>query len=156
MSEIRVLSATGVLGSGFREETLKRAMALGPAFIGADSGSTDPGPYYLGSGENLFSDSACKRDLRLMLLAGRAAKIPVIVRAAGAGGADDNRDLRCPAARTRSSSGWRESRARSRGRKNCRSSSPPSPASRTRATSRRSCNKGKSRRSPMRPPSTKR
>ena len=87
-SEIRILSATGVLGSGFREETLKRAMALGPAFIGADSGSTDPGPYYLGSGENLFSDSACKRDLRLMLLAGRAAKIPVIVGSACTGGAD--------------------------------------------------------------------
>ena len=36
-TEIRILSATGVLGSGFREETLKRAMALQPAFIGADS-----------------------------------------------------------------------------------------------------------------------
>jgi hypothetical protein len=88
MDEIRILSATGVLGSGFREETLKRAMALGPAFIGADSGSTDPGPFYLGSGENLFSDAACKRDLRLMLLAGRAAKIPVIVGSAFTGGAD--------------------------------------------------------------------
>jgi len=63
-------------------------MALGPAFIGADSGSTDPGPYYLGSGENLFSDSACKRDLRLMLLAGRAAKIPVIVGSACTAGTD--------------------------------------------------------------------
>ncbi len=30
--EIRVLSATGILGSGFREETLKRAMALKPDF----------------------------------------------------------------------------------------------------------------------------
>jgi hypothetical protein len=88
MSEIRVLSATGVLGSGFREETLKRAMALGPAFIGADSGSTDPGPHYLGSGDTLFSDSALKRDLRLMLLAGRAAKIPVIVGSCGTGGSD--------------------------------------------------------------------
>ena len=54
-------------------------MALEPHFIGADSGSTDPGPHYLGSGDTLFSDSAYKRDLRLMLLAGRAAKIPVIV-----------------------------------------------------------------------------
>ena len=68
-----------MLGSGFREETLKRAMALRPDFIGADSGSTDPGPYYLGSGDTHFSDSAYKRDLRLMLRAGRAAGIPVIV-----------------------------------------------------------------------------
>jgi len=87
-AEIRILSATGVLGSGFKEETLKRAMALGPAFIGADSGSTDPGPHYLGSGDTLFSDSALKRDLRLMLLAGRAAKIPVIVGSSGTGGSD--------------------------------------------------------------------
>jgi hypothetical protein len=87
-TEIRVLSATGVLGSGFREETLKRAMALGPAFIGADSGSTDPGPHYLGSGDTLFSESALKRDLRLMLLAGRAARIPVIVGSSGTGGSD--------------------------------------------------------------------
>jgi hypothetical protein len=87
-SEIKVLSATGVLGSGFREETLKRAMALGPAFIGADSGSTDPGPHYLGSGDTLFSESALKRDLRLMLLAAREAKIPVIVGSCGTGGSD--------------------------------------------------------------------
>src|SRR5262245_24638906 len=86
--EIRILSATGVLGSGFREETLKRAMALKPAMIGADSGSTDPGPHYLGSGDTLFSDSAIKRDLRLMLLAAREAKIPVIVGSCGTGGSD--------------------------------------------------------------------
>jgi len=53
MKEIRILSATGILGSGFREETLKRAMHLEPHFIGADSGSTDPGPHYLGSGDTL-------------------------------------------------------------------------------------------------------
>jgi Acyclic terpene utilisation family protein AtuA len=88
LNEIRALSATGILGSGFREDTLKRAMALKPDFIGADSGSTDPGPYYLGSGESLFSDSAFKRDLRLMLLAGRAASVPVLVGSACTGGND--------------------------------------------------------------------
>jgi ribosome modulation factor len=88
LKEIRILSATGILGSGFREETLKRAMALKPDFIGADSGSTDPGPHYLGSGDTLFSESAYKRDLRLMLLAGRAAKIPVIVGSACTAGSD--------------------------------------------------------------------
>jgi hypothetical protein len=88
MKEIRILSATGILGSGFKEDTLKRAMTLGPDFIGADSGSTDPGPHYLGSGETLFSDSAYKRDLRLMLLAGRAARIPVIVGSACTSGSD--------------------------------------------------------------------
>ncbi|MBS1218230.1 MAG: hypothetical protein H6R21_1363 [Proteobacteria bacterium] len=88
MKEIRILSATGILGSGFREETLKRAMTLKPDFIGADCGSTDPGPHHLGSGEPQFSDAACKRDLRLMLLAARAAKIPVIVGSAMTAGTD--------------------------------------------------------------------
>src|SRR6187401_1114998 len=88
MKEIRILSATGILGSGFKEETLKRAMGLEPHFIGADSGSTDPGPHYLGSGDTLFSDSAYKRDLRLMLLVARAAKIPVIVGSARTSGSD--------------------------------------------------------------------
>lgn len=88
MNEIRVLSATGILGSGFREDSLKRGMALRPDFIGADSGSTDPGPYYLGSGETLFSDSAYKRDLRLILLAARAAKIPAIIGSACTAGTD--------------------------------------------------------------------
>jgi hypothetical protein len=88
MKEIRVLSATGILGSGFREETLKRAMVLKPDFIGADSGSTDPGPHYLGSGETLFSDSAYKRDLRLILLAARAAKVPAIIGSACTSGSD--------------------------------------------------------------------
>ncbi|HEX6003808.1 MAG TPA: acyclic terpene utilization AtuA family protein [Burkholderiales bacterium] len=88
MKEIRIVSATGILGSGFREETLKRAMRLEPHFIGSDSGSTDPGPHYLGSGETLFSDSAYKRDLRLILLAARAAKVPAIIGSACTSGSD--------------------------------------------------------------------
>ncbi len=63
-------------------------MSLAPHFIGADSGSTDPGPHYLGSGDTLFADSAYQRDLRLMLLAGRAAKVPVIVGSACTSGSD--------------------------------------------------------------------
>lgn len=89
MKSIRVLSATGMLGSGLREESLRRAMTLKPDFIGADSGSTDPGPHHLGSEETHFSDAAYKRDLRLMLLAGRAAKIPVIVGSACTSGTDN-------------------------------------------------------------------
>ena len=100
MSEIRVLSATGILGSGFREETLKRAMALKPDFIGADSGSTDPGPHYLGSGETLFSDSAYKRDLRLILLAARVARIPAIIGSACTAGTDGQLERLAGIART--------------------------------------------------------
>jgi hypothetical protein len=63
-------------------------MEANPAFIGCDAGSTDPGPFYLGSGQTQASRAATKRDLRLMLLAGRAARVPVIVGSAGTAGGD--------------------------------------------------------------------
>lgn len=43
-TEIRVLAATGVCGSGFRQTSLDEAMRRQPHFIGCDCGSTDPGP----------------------------------------------------------------------------------------------------------------
>jgi hypothetical protein len=88
MPEIRALSTTGILGTGFLEESLNLAMEARPDFIGCDAGSTDPGPYYLGSGQTQASRAATKRDLRLMLLAGRAARVPVIVGSAGTSGGD--------------------------------------------------------------------
>ncbi len=63
MSEIRVLSATGMLGSGFREETLRRGMALRPDFIGVDSGSTDAGPFEL-TFDVIFKDRASYEKVR--------------------------------------------------------------------------------------------
>ncbi|NDC38849.1 MAG: acyclic terpene utilization AtuA family protein, partial [Proteobacteria bacterium] len=87
MQEIRVLSATGMLGSGFKPATLKAALDRSPHFIGVDSGSTDPGPFYLGSGESMFSEQAYKRDLRLLLIARGQLKIPLIIGSACTAGA---------------------------------------------------------------------
>src|SRR5207237_7523653 len=88
MDEIRAVAATGMLGTGYSDKTLERAMEARPHFIGCDAGSSDPGPYYLGAGVSKASWPATKRDLRLMLLAGRAAGVPVIVGSAGMGGGD--------------------------------------------------------------------
>jgi hypothetical protein len=86
--EIRVLAATGVCGSGFREASLAEGMRRQPHFIGCDCGSTDPGPYPLRVGVTAFPRVAIKRDLRLMLLAARQAGIPLLLGSAGtAGGA---------------------------------------------------------------------
>ena len=85
---MRALATTGFLGTGFLEESLNRAMEARPDFIGCDAGSTDPGPYYLGSGETQASRAATKRDLRLMLLEGQRAGVPVIVGSAGTAGGD--------------------------------------------------------------------
>jgi len=88
MSGLRVkaIAGNGVLGSGFRESSLLRGMAMGPDFIGCDAGSTDPGPYYLGAGETAFPKVAVKRDLSLLMKAARSANIPLIIGSAGTAG----------------------------------------------------------------------
>jgi len=57
---LKAVAATGQLGTGFKGETLAEA-ARGASFIGCDAGSTDPGPYYLGSGETQAADAALER-----------------------------------------------------------------------------------------------
>src|SRR5688572_11257224 len=86
MEEIRILSPTGVCGSGFVESSFERALAQKPHVIGCDGGSTDPGPAYLGSGRTAFPKEAIRRDLRLMLLGARRLKIPLLIGSAGTGG----------------------------------------------------------------------
>ncbi len=88
MKEFRMLSTSGILGYGYAEESLKIGMSWEPHVIGCDGGSTDPGPYYLGSGKSFTSRLSVKRDLRLMLMAAVAAKIPCIVGTAGGAGGE--------------------------------------------------------------------
>lgn len=92
MREIRVLSPTGMLGSGYRLASLQRAMTWEPDFIGCDAGSTDVGPYYLGTGELHFSRDAILRDLQHLVLAARDRRIPLLVGSAGTAGADGQLD----------------------------------------------------------------
>ena len=84
--EVRILAGSGVCGAGFRAESLEEGMGKKPHFIGCDGGSTDPGPYPLGSRETSFGRSSIKRDMRLMLLAARKAKIPLLLGTAGTSG----------------------------------------------------------------------
>ena len=48
---IRYLSLCGLLGYGYAPVSLKNALMDDLDFVGVDAGSTDPGPYYLGSGK---------------------------------------------------------------------------------------------------------
>lgn len=84
--ELRLLAPTSLLGAGFRLESLQTAMAWQPDVMGCDAGSTDPGPYFLGSGELYFSQDAMRRDLEHMLLAARGVEIPLLIGSAAAGG----------------------------------------------------------------------
>ena len=88
MKEYRILSPSGIVGYGFPEESFMAGVALKPDLIACDGGSTDPGPYYLGSGIPFTNATAVKRDLTLMLKAACNLKIPLVVGTAGGSGAD--------------------------------------------------------------------
>jgi hypothetical protein len=86
-SPVAYVAPTGMVGSGFREESLAAALQRKPSFIGSDAGSTDDGPSQLGSGSPMFERAACKRDLRLMLRGARSLGIPLLVGSVGGAGA---------------------------------------------------------------------
>lgn len=88
MDEVRVLSPTGMLGSGFAEASLARGVELAPHVIAVDGGSTDMGPAYLGAGQPGFSRESTKRDVRLLLLARDRLAVPLIIGSCGTGGGD--------------------------------------------------------------------
>ena len=88
MTEVRVLSATGMLGSGFMESSFERGVSLQPHVIGCDAGSTDAGPAFLGAGMPYFSKEATERDLRLMLEARDRLDVPLIIGSCGFAGGD--------------------------------------------------------------------
>lgn len=83
-----VLSTTAILGYGFPVASFEEGMRRNPDVLAVDAGSTDPGPYYLGAGVSFTDRQAVKRDLGIMLKAGREREIPVIVGTAGGSGAD--------------------------------------------------------------------
>lgn len=87
MNEIRVLSPTAILGYGFPVASFEEGMRRDPHVIAVDAGSTDPGPYYLGSGKSFTQRSAVKRDLKYLIDAALERNIPLIIGTAGGSGA---------------------------------------------------------------------
>lgn len=88
MKELKILSPTGIVGYGFTEASFMAGVAQKPDLIACDGGSTDPGPYYLGSGIPFTNATAVKRDMTLMLKAACERNIPLVIGTAGGCGAD--------------------------------------------------------------------
>ena len=57
------IALTGSLGAGFKESSLEQGLSRPLDFIAADSGSTDGGPFYLGTGDWIWARQAYVRDL---------------------------------------------------------------------------------------------
>jgi hypothetical protein len=90
--DFRILSH-GMLGYGFPTESITRAVAAGIDLIAVDAGSTDPGPYYLGSGQLFGSRDMIVRDLFMLIDAQEATGAPIIIGSAGGAGTDIHVDL---------------------------------------------------------------
>ncbi|MFD0692258.1 acyclic terpene utilization AtuA family protein [Actinomadura fibrosa] len=89
---VRVLAPTGMLGAGFPPATVDRGLELGADVIAVDGGSTDSGPYYLGSGTAKTTAAAVAGDLRILLRAASTAGIPLIIGSCGTSGTDSGVD----------------------------------------------------------------
>ena len=87
-SRISLISPTGALGMGFLDQSLKRGILLKPDVIACDAGSTDSGPFYLGSATPKMSRRAILQDLRRLLLARDSLKVPLIIGSCGTSGVD--------------------------------------------------------------------
>jgi hypothetical protein len=83
---VRAVAGTGGVGSGFLEQSLSTAVSQGADFIGCDAGSTDAGPYYLGSWKTKASREAITRDTRLMMRAALDAGVALLIGSAGFSG----------------------------------------------------------------------
>ena len=87
---MKIIALNGLLGYGYSETALKNALLENPDVIGVDAGSTDPGPYYLGSGNSFTNENSVRRDLALSLPEAVRKKIPFIIGSAGGSGAKEH------------------------------------------------------------------
>jgi hypothetical protein len=83
---LRILSASGQLGYGIAEKAFRAGLERDLHLIGADMGSVDPGPYYLGSGKLATAYRTTKRDLGFCLKGAIERKVPLIIGTAGTAG----------------------------------------------------------------------
>lgn len=83
---MKIVALNGMLGYGYSEDALNIAFSEKVDYLGVDAGSTDPGPYYLGSGKSFTDRSAVKRDLALAIPKALAHHAPFIIGTAGGAG----------------------------------------------------------------------
>lgn len=88
MATTKIFIPYGAVGLNCREDAFEAGLAMGPDIISSDAGSTDSGPYYLGSGRGKYAEADVRRDLRRMVLGAHELGIPVTIGSAGTCGSD--------------------------------------------------------------------
>ncbi|MDT2739793.1 acyclic terpene utilization AtuA family protein [Enterococcus canintestini] len=92
MESVKVFVPYGAVGLNCTEESFEAGLLLKPDIISSDAGSTDSGPYYLGSGHGKYAIKDVKRDLKRMVLGADKLKIPMTIGTAGTCGSDEGVD----------------------------------------------------------------
>ena len=87
---MKIVALNGLLGYGYSKEALDIAFSEKVDYLGVDAGSTDPGPYYLGSGKSFTDRGAVKRDLSLAMPKALEHKAPFIIGTAGGAGSSEH------------------------------------------------------------------
>ena len=80
---VKILVPAGALGIPFDKNALINGIKQKPDLIAIDGGSTDSGPYYLGSGKSKYSYSTTKRDWSILMEMRAKAKVPLLIGTAG-------------------------------------------------------------------------
>ncbi len=93
MANVKVFIPYGAVGLNCTEEAFEAGLAMMPDIISSDAGSTDSGPYYLGSGHGKYSFRDVKRDLKRMVLGAHKLGIPMTIGSAGTCGSDLGVDM---------------------------------------------------------------
>jgi hypothetical protein len=89
---ITLLAASGQLGYGVPKPAFERGLKHAPDMIGADMGSVDPGPAYLGMGRMATDPEITRRDLTMLLEGARSLGVPLVIGTAGTAGAAPHLD----------------------------------------------------------------
>ncbi len=83
MKRCKVWVPVGALGAPFPDESIEYAISRKVDAIALDAGSTDSGPYYLGSGTSTKPREAIKTDLRRLMKARQELGVPLIIASCG-------------------------------------------------------------------------
>lgn len=94
MRRLVTLSPTGAIGhEPFHEESFLEGLKYDVDFLGADAGSGDIGPYYLGADAQMNPLEWEQHDLELLLKAARERGIPLFIGSAGGAGTNRGVDM---------------------------------------------------------------
>ena len=88
----RILIPSGVLGLGFDRQALANGVQNKPDAICIDGGSTDSGPFYLGTGTSKYSTLATRSDWRELMIAREQLGVPLVIGSCGTCGSDQTVD----------------------------------------------------------------